>query len=502
MLISSGVHSVSAPNIRFYAGVPLISPEGYKLGTFCIVDDKIRPGGLRMDEIETLRDLADMAVDAMVNRRHKLQSEENPAQLIACTAHDLMTPLTGVQLSLSLLKEDDEVCRRLGDHHLELLTTAASCSDLMIRICKTSMASLRKESSPPAKAEAVAEREESNPVTQMDDLIKSLHLIVEPIPKKVPLIITLDPAVPPAIVGDDLKLFRSALNFLSSAASRTQQGCIQFRIYPKEDNSELIFECEDTGEAIPVEEYQYLYQNSLAVDGSLRLCLSSVASLISSLDGLFGFRPRRATGRHKTGSIFWFSIPLNTPDSLAVDAAAGTGASSRTLNMYSRRKDPIVPLIRRNASNSSFSSGGRRKLVVDGFMQKNAVDNSCFRDIFETSLRGEPEGCGKANAVFPIPGQISLQAKSYDRRNYEPASGAIAVAPDPLATDRKRKALVVDDSLVVRKSLAMALKKKGFDVSQAVNGLDGLKQLKQTLFDLVLCDFLMPGMLTFFFSVQ
>lgn len=133
------------PDIRFYAGVPLISPEGYKLGTFCIIDDKVRPEGLSADDVATLTDLADMVIDVMVTRRQKLNSQENPAQLIAHTSHDLMTPLTGVQLSLSLLKEDEEVRRRLDDHQVELLTTAATCSDLMIRICETSMASLRRE---------------------------------------------------------------------------------------------------------------------------------------------------------------------------------------------------------------------------------------------------------------------------------------------------------------------------------------------------------------------
>ena len=59
---------------------------------------------------------------------------------------------------------------------------------------------------------------------------------------------------------------------------------------------------------------------------------------------------------------------------------------------------------------------------------------------------------------------------------------------------RRRHALIVDDSLVIRKSLERALNKLGFEVSLAVDGMEGLEKLKETMYDIVLCDFLMPVM--------
>ena len=52
----------SAPNIRFYAGIPLTSPQGYNLGTLCIIDTK--PRFLTSDQIDILRDLSRVVVDA------------------------------------------------------------------------------------------------------------------------------------------------------------------------------------------------------------------------------------------------------------------------------------------------------------------------------------------------------------------------------------------------------------------------------------------------------
>ena len=59
---------------------------------------------------------------------------------------------------------------------------------------------------------------------------------------------------------------------------------------------------------------------------------------------------------------------------------------------------------------------------------------------------------------------------------------------------RQRRALVIDDSSVVRRSLAQILNQLGFEVTQACDGSEGLRELQKTLFDIVLCDFMMPVM--------
>ncbi len=53
--------------------------------------------------------------------------------------------------------------------------------------------------------------------------------------------------------------------------------------------------------------------------------------------------------------------------------------------------------------------------------------------------------------------------------------------------------LIVDDELDCRKPLATLLKCEGYEIEEAVNGLQGLEALGRRKFDLVLLDLKMPG---------
>lgn len=49
---------VDEPYIRFYAGCPVVTPDGHRVGTFCIIDSE--PRELDSDDLDVLRDLGEM----------------------------------------------------------------------------------------------------------------------------------------------------------------------------------------------------------------------------------------------------------------------------------------------------------------------------------------------------------------------------------------------------------------------------------------------------------
>src|ERR1700688_64242 len=65
---------VSEPHIRFYAGAPLITEDGYALGTLCVIDRK--PRELAADEKEPLKALSRLVLAQLEFRRNLILLKE------------------------------------------------------------------------------------------------------------------------------------------------------------------------------------------------------------------------------------------------------------------------------------------------------------------------------------------------------------------------------------------------------------------------------------------
>jgi PAS domain S-box-containing protein len=63
-----------APHMRFYAGVPLITPDGYAIGTFCVMDPS--PSEISDGQLDMLKALANQISKLLELRRQKFELEQ------------------------------------------------------------------------------------------------------------------------------------------------------------------------------------------------------------------------------------------------------------------------------------------------------------------------------------------------------------------------------------------------------------------------------------------
>ncbi|MEI2421294.1 GAF domain-containing protein, partial [Arthrospira platensis SPKY2] len=67
------------PNIEFYAGKPIISPEGYPFGTLCVIDTK--PRKLTETQLEMLGDLARQVEVLLELKAKKMELQQSNHKL-------------------------------------------------------------------------------------------------------------------------------------------------------------------------------------------------------------------------------------------------------------------------------------------------------------------------------------------------------------------------------------------------------------------------------------
>lgn len=554
------------PHIRFYAGSPLVTPDGYKIGTVCIIDVKPRPGGLRLTEKQNLMELSGMTMDALNNRKiDRERINEERSKSIACTAHDLLTPLSGIQLNLSLLMEEKELWKKMDEHQKELISSSLKCSEIINSICVNEMESFRGKLRHATNTKGVNgqyngfQKEEEGTV-RIADLVRNLTTIIDKSPKRVPLSMYVHENVPKVIISDGVKIFRSALNYLHNACKHTDMGSIFLRIFVtnKECNKvnekgelyrpgdKVMFECIDTGPGVDVEKYPTLFrfwQNTddpdnkeSAMENTAQsemtnsgLGLQSVANNITSIGGEYGYRPgnsyhklyeilqpsyssecflkldesasnekldkfNEAKSDGTPGSIFWFSIPLVRPRSSDLPLVApkeNKFSSDTEMEMASSERDEKrTRLVSVNKSkHQNLSSKADVTRLFNNILDPVSVsDTNCIT-----------EPIGKKIAAIKINGTDKKTVTVNGDQSKEVKINKSMPPPlprrrTPSEAQNFKRALVIDDSLTIRKSIDRALTKLGFVVTHARNGMEGLRELQDGLYAVTLCDFLMPIM--------
>jgi len=168
-----------------------------------------------------------------------------------------------------------------------------------------------------------------------------------------------------------------------------------------------------------------------------------------------------------TGSVFWFSVPVILPANADKVLSDSLGA----LKVKEGEVKIAAPAVT-DSDKSDETATVRSSTASANKVGSVNKDEEIERDVFTEmpSTRRNP----------------SLKRKV--------VCAGMDLVPQSIPQRRKKCALIIEDSKVIRKVLHRALTNFGFEVKQAENGMQGLEEMKSNVFDVVLCDFLMPVM--------
>jgi PAS domain S-box-containing protein len=103
------------PNIRFYAGAPIVSPEGYPLGTVCVIDTQTRT--LTTSQEASLRSLSNLVSNLMAHERLTRATEQRKIAQ-AKTDNQILTAMVTESLDLKSFVDRDYVYRFVNPAYL------------------------------------------------------------------------------------------------------------------------------------------------------------------------------------------------------------------------------------------------------------------------------------------------------------------------------------------------------------------------------------------------
>ena len=279
--------STGDPNVIFYAGAPLVSSEGFPLGTLCVIDNK--PHTLNSDQRKALADLSSQVIAQMELRRNlkELKSKnEELSRYAHLISHDLRSPMQSIyQLSKIIAKESEgNLSEKAEKAMAQLQKKALQSQELVDGILKHSLAG--EHSYAPERIQVV-------------EFVNDLIDFCSP-----PGDIQLIPEVTVSeIVCDPTILHQILQNLISNAIKYNDKDLGVVRIAVNTKDSELTFEVIDNGPGIPEKYHERIFGMFQTLSYADRfgnkgtgIGLHTVKNLVVLLGGLITIESKEGEG--------------------------------------------------------------------------------------------------------------------------------------------------------------------------------------------------------------
>ena len=309
------------PNIRFYAGAPLLHPSGYQLGALCVLDrvprrlTPVQRQGLEMlshqviSQLELrrqVRQLARLSVELAESRDQALAGTRAKDIFLASMSHELRTPLNAILGLSQLLLEREELP---ADASADLHTIDRSGRHLLAVIEDIL-----------GYAQLELDRPQLRPrAFDLGELLLEVEAGVRPQLRGRPVTLKIDLLPPLPILADPTRVRQIVYNLVANALKFTHRGSIELGVEAVGENYH-VHVC-DTGIGIAPEKLALLFHNFSQVHDEfvgdyggtgLGLAISRRYARLMGDDIVAESEPGR-------GSRFTVLLPAPAPDTAGQD---------------------------------------------------------------------------------------------------------------------------------------------------------------------------------------
>jgi CheY-like chemotaxis protein len=271
-----------APDIRFYAGAPLITPSGHAIGTLCAIDRK--PKTLTEAQKASLQTLSKSVVAHLELKRKNRELERTSqfkSDFLSYVSHEIRTPLNAIN-TFSQLLEGEAQKLNLPSSFTTPLSHVSQSGERLLEIVN-SVLDIKQ-------IEAGKMRVMPRAVNTKDFFTHLFSLTkIRAEDSGIVFSTSIDNAMPDSLFFDDTKFGQVALNLLSNAIKFTNHGK-SVKAQVKYKSGKVIFNVIDQGIGMSDDDQKRLFtpfermENARQISGT-GLGLNISKRLVELMDG-------------------------------------------------------------------------------------------------------------------------------------------------------------------------------------------------------------------------